>query len=551
MLKNSSNHFSIFDFFFKTNKAEAISATTEKNPYVWSEKIDKRAHSANTSGDLSFLLKGLTPSTTYEFRAVIQNDKTSNIKYGAVGLFTTKNSSTINPGGDEIGEEFVDPCANTDTDINCNGTGSDETGGEINNSNMPDLTADKVNVASTILNTPTVISALIKNIGKASTIPVPVKNINNNNIKNSNTTSTGAVSILKDFFTNKAIAAVNTTSNPPTGINDTSSTVNNFYNFFQVSTKNQNSYPGDIANTDSSIVNFPAIVMAPLGAKSSRAMTQNYTFTSIGTYFIRACADKKSPTDNGLVKESYENNNCGPWTPITISNANTNSFTCTNTSALNYGLPLPCVLKSGMCLNPNASNYGGTLPCKINDPSVTCTNTSALNYGLPLPCVLKSGMCLNPYASNYGNSLPCDTSTNNQWNNNTNPTTDPSNLKIGDYATPPELAIVRYHEGIETVLQRQIVADTTLAKNYGYQESADLQNFAWNLSDLLAKTFGYVNSSRKEIRVSLPDIAAYQLYTNNGILTIYEYFDGKIVNIQKMTDALRSKYEYEYYFNKK
>jgi hypothetical protein len=100
-------------------------------------------------------------------------------------------------------------------------------------------------------------------------------------------------------------------------------------------------------------------------------------------------------------------------------------------------------------------------------------------------------------------------------------------------------------------LQRQIVADTLLAKNYGYQDGANLQNFAWTLSDMLAKTFGYVNSSRKEIRVSLPDIAAYQLFTNNGILTIYEYFDGKIVNIQKMTDALRSKYEYEYYFNKK
>ena len=84
-------------------------------------------------------------------------------------------------------------------------------------------------------------------------------------------------------------------------------------------------------------------------------------------------------------------------------------------------------------------------------------------------------------------------------------------MKLGDTATAPDLAIVRYHEGIETVLQRQIVADTTLAKNYGYQDGADIQSFAWSLADILAKTFGYVGTNGKEIRVSKPDIAAYQL----------------------------------------
>ena len=122
---------------------------------------------------------------------------------------------------------------------------------------------------------------------------------------------------------------------------------------------------------------------------------------------------------------------------------------------------------------------------------------------------------------------------------------------LGQIATPPVDAVVRYHEGIETVLQRQIVANSELARIYGYQDGADLQSFAWNLADGLARIFGYVSASGKEIRVSYPDIAAYQLMLNGKDLTIYEYYDSKIVNIESTTTALRGKYNYEYYFNKK
>jgi hypothetical protein len=109
---------------------------------------------------------------------------------------------------------------------------------------------------------------------------------------------------------------------------------------------------------------------------------------------------------------------------------------------------------------------------------------------------------------------------------------------------------VRYHEGIEHVFVRQIMANAELAESYGYQSGGNLQTFAWDLADILARTFGYVGSNGKEIRVSQPDIAAYQLYMRDGILTVYEYYDSVVVNIQRMTEALRNKYEYEYYFNK-
>ncbi|MEI7809975.1 MAG: hypothetical protein WCI41_00235, partial [bacterium] len=123
-------------------------------------------------------------------------------------------------------------------------------------------------------------------------------------------------------------------------------------------------------------------------------------------------------------------------------------------------------------------------------------------------------------------------------------------LKLGQIATPPSDAVVHYHEGIETVLQRQIVKNTALAKAYGYTDGDNLSSFAWGLSDTFARMFGYVSTSGKEIRVSVVDRAAYELRLENGKVTVYEYLDSKIVNIQKETQAMRDKYGYEYYFNK-
>jgi hypothetical protein len=164
----------------------------------------------------------------------------------------------------------------------------------------------------------------------------------------------------------------------------------------------------------------------------------------------------------------------------------------------------------------------------------SCTNTVG-----DLNCTGSGGMLLDPTPNTGTGTIETGIDT-----------TNPENLVLGQIATPPADAVVRYHEGIETVFTRQIIANPELARTYGYQDGANLQTFAWNLSDLLARMFGYVSSSGKEIRVTEPDIAAYQLYIVNGILTVYEYYDSKIVNIQKITDVLRNKYYYEYYFQK-
>ena len=125
-----------------------------------------------------------------------------------------------------------------------------------------------------------------------------------------------------------------------------------------------------------------------------------------------------------------------------------------------------------------------------------------------------------------------------------------SNLILGQNATPPNDAIVRYHEGIETVFTRQILANPTYLETFGYQAGTDLSTFAWNLSDQLARMFGYVNENGREIRVSLPDIAAYQLQLEGNKLTVYEYYDGRIVDIRNATTVFKTASGYEYYFQK-
>lgn len=136
--------------------------------------------------------------------------------------------------------------------------------------------------------------------------------------------------------------------------------------------------------------------------------------------------------------------------------------------------------------------------------------------------------------------------TNGKWTGGVwNPT-----LTIGQTATPPADAIVRYHEGIETVFVRQIIANKEFAKTYGYQEGDNIETFAWGLADSFARAFGYISDTGKEIRVSQPDVAAYQLQLVGNKLTVYEYYDGKIVDIRNVTTVFKNPSGYEYYFKK-
>ena len=147
----------------------------------------------------------------------------------------------------------------------------------------------------------------------------------------------------------------------------------------------------------------------------------------------------------------------------------------------------------------------------------------------------------------YSNGIWTSATGSGTWKRNTGTST---NLSLGQTATPPNDAIVRYHEGVETVFARQIVANQTLAQTYGYTQGSDLQTFAWYLADEFAKMFGYIDENGKEIRVSFPDVAAYQLVLTGNTLTVYEYYNNKIVDVRNINTAFKNASDYEYYFKK-
>ncbi|HEX2792428.1 MAG TPA: CARDB domain-containing protein, partial [Candidatus Paceibacterota bacterium] len=59
----------------------------------------------------------------------------------------------------------------------------------------------------------------------------------------------------------------------------------------------------------------PAHVTGPLAGGASQTASVSYTFTTAGTFYVRACAD--TPSDN--ITESNEGNNCGAWSAITVT----------------------------------------------------------------------------------------------------------------------------------------------------------------------------------------------------------------------------------------
>lgn len=84
--------------------------------------------------------------------------------------------------------------------------------------------------------------------------------------------------------------------------------VDGFPNLFHVKDPN-----GVITDVDS-------VSMSALAAGASATATSSfYTFSSLGTYYVQACADQP-PVLNGTIAESDETNNCGEWRSIVITN---------------------------------------------------------------------------------------------------------------------------------------------------------------------------------------------------------------------------------------
>ncbi len=65
------------------------------------------------------------------------------------------------------------------------------------------------------------------------------------------------------------------------------------------------------------IINVELAVATPkIDAGDTRIITTTYNFNTPGMYYVRACADKSSIGNRGVIEETNEDNNCGPWTAI-------------------------------------------------------------------------------------------------------------------------------------------------------------------------------------------------------------------------------------------
>ena len=120
---------------------------------------------------------------------------------------------------------------------------------------------------------------------------------------------------LTPDLTASAVAPATATAGTATTFSATISNANaatgvQFKNLFQRATDASGTGATDIITT---------AFQGPLSAGASLTASGSYTFTTAGTYYLRACADKDWSGGGGWVAESDETNNCGPWTAVVVS----------------------------------------------------------------------------------------------------------------------------------------------------------------------------------------------------------------------------------------
>ena len=93
---------------------------------------------------------------------------------------------------------------------------------------------------------------------------------------------------------------------------------------------------------------------ATTGAGATAVASLSYTFPSAGTFYVRVCADKSSAANTGVITESDESNNCGPWTLVSVSAAAAPSCTFTGSPTAS----VPSTL-SWSCVNVTSCTGGG------------------------------------------------------------------------------------------------------------------------------------------------------------------------------------------------
>ncbi|OGI57093.1 hypothetical protein A3B85_03115 [Candidatus Nomurabacteria bacterium RIFCSPHIGHO2_02_FULL_37_13] len=163
------------------------------------------------------------------------------------------------------------------------------------------------------------------------------------------------------------------------------STGSSFSNFFQTATA---------TNGGGTLTDLVSSSMTTLAAsESDTATSPSVTFFSVGTYSVRACADKTNRNSAGSIPESDENNNCSPWTNITVSNTPPPPSTAGGWSVQ----PDSITLYAEQGQVPNPSGQFSVYPTTIN----TCYNLTVVASDDKTP---GDWLSISPFPTNICNN---------------------------------------------------------------------------------------------------------------------------------------------------
>jgi len=149
----------------------------------------------------------------------------------------------------------------------------------------------------------------------------------------------------------------------------------------------------------SNAVDLGAVTTGNLPPGGTSAVSMSATLSS-GTWYLRSCADKASSGDVGVVTESSEVDNCGPWTAVTVSAAPAGvSCNVNSTSVLIGGSVTYTASPSGAASSP----YSWTAPDGGSGfgsaSTVTRTFASAGTYGMSVQATPSSASATCPYVT--------------------------------------------------------------------------------------------------------------------------------------------------------
>ncbi|MBI3572381.1 hypothetical protein HY091_02515 [Candidatus Kaiserbacteria bacterium] len=186
------------------------------------------------------------------------------------------------------------------------------------------------------------------------------------------------------------------------------STGANFNTLFQTAANANGTGSADIGSVSSTA----------LAGGATKTVSFSYTTTKAGTFYIRACADKSSASDTGLITESNENNNCGVWTTITVSAGALDHFGIGAIGTQYVNIPFPISVTAQDAYNNTILNYAGTLnyTTSVCNKCISPTSSGSFTNGVRTETVTISqasaGATITATESGGGNNHPASTSNN-------------------------------------------------------------------------------------------------------------------------------------------